>query len=251
MAAPDFSQRTIMSVASRAGFICSQPRCRTITIGPVPAAWDSRLQTKIGEGAHIASARSTAGEVRFDPMMSDKERADAENCIWLCSSCHTIIDKNGGTGYPTELLRQWKAEHEALILSLLLSPRSPMALIRSFAEETQLVQGLIEDFEQAGALFREMQHEVGPYVMQSVESLRTRVNETRRQIKHDLDLKRAIKTLATSFGATMNFTSRFDLREQTELLILRHRVLDFLHLMETEFGCKVTGQLKDALGDSR
>lgn len=251
MAAPDFSPETIMATGSRAGFICSQPLCRTITIGPVPVAWDPRLTTKIGEGAHISSARDRPGDIRFDASITDAQRADASNCIWLCASCHTLIDKNGGTGYPAALLKQWKADHEALILSLLLSPRSPMPHIRTMAEETQEVQALIEDFEQAGALFRQMRHEVGQYTMSSIKDLRARVNEVRKKIRHDPDLKRAVKDLATAFGTTMNLTSNFTAREQGELMVLRHRVFDFLRAMENDFGCKVTGNLKDALQDQK
>jgi hypothetical protein len=247
MPAPDFSPDTIMATGSRAGFICSQPQCRTITIGPVPAAWDTRLKTKIGEGAHIRSARKSRGDIRFDPLMTDDERAYPSNCIWLCSSCHGIVDKNGGAGYPVALLKKWKSEHEELILSLLLSPRSPMPLIRSFAEETQAAQELIEEFEQAGALFRQMRYEVGPHVMLSIKELRKSTNATRKKINYDTDLKRAVTSLATSLNATMNFTNNFDDRQQAELLVLRHRVYDFLHTVEAEFGCKVTGHLKSAL----
>lgn len=249
MAAPDFSMKTILATASRAGFICSQPKCRTITIGPVPKAWDPRLKTKIGEGAHIRSARKAKNDIRFDSKMTDIERADPANCIWLCSNCHTIVDKNGGAGYTVPTLQQWKTEHEELILSLLLSPRSPMPIIRKLADETHAVQELIEEFEQAGVLFRDMQFEVGAYVMQSLVALRKSTNATLKTIKYDLELKKATKTLATSLGTMMNLTGNFDHRQMAELQVLRHRVYDFLHLMENEFGCKVTGQLKSALQD--
>ena len=87
--------------------------------------------------------------------MTDDERAAPENCIWLFTRCHTVVNKNEGAGYPISLLEKWKTEHEALILSLLLSPRSPMPLIRNLAEETQAVQELIGEFEKPDALPRD------------------------------------------------------------------------------------------------
>lgn len=43
--------------------------------------------------------------------MSDLERAAISNAIWLCSNCHTIIDKDADR-FPANLLLAWRTNHE-------------------------------------------------------------------------------------------------------------------------------------------
>lgn len=45
--------------------------------------------------------------------MTKEERESINNGIWLCSACHTLIDKNPDE-YPVEELLKWKmiAEYE-------------------------------------------------------------------------------------------------------------------------------------------
>ncbi|MEU7525994.1 hypothetical protein AB0A74_09690 [Saccharothrix sp. NPDC042600] len=44
--------------------------------------------------------------------MTDQERNDYPNLIYLCRVHHRIVDEGDGSAYPVELLRQWKAERE-------------------------------------------------------------------------------------------------------------------------------------------
>lgn len=63
----------------------------------------------LGQAAHIKGAR--LGSARYDPKMTDQERADPSNGIWLCVQCATEIDKDESI-FPVELLKQWKDDHE-------------------------------------------------------------------------------------------------------------------------------------------
>jgi len=51
---PDFTKKTIDILTKRAAFICSNPDCRTSTVGPNT---DPKKATVIGEAAHILGAR--------------------------------------------------------------------------------------------------------------------------------------------------------------------------------------------------
>lgn len=99
MAAPDFSSKTVDLLASRSGLICNNPNCYCLTIGP--SENNPLVKTKIGEAAHICAARK--GEARYDENMDNNQRADISNGLWLCASCHTMIDKDGGRDFPKDL----------------------------------------------------------------------------------------------------------------------------------------------------
>lgn len=108
----DFSKTVVEALARRASYICSNPDCRKPALSP------SRHPEKAlftGVAAHISGA--APGGPRYDPSLTQKQRASAENGIFLCATCAVLIDKNGGLDFPAELLRKWKADHEAWIAS--------------------------------------------------------------------------------------------------------------------------------------
>lgn len=104
----DFSERIKTILCERVGGRCSNPKCRRETLGPHKKA-DKRLS--IGQAAHIYAASPEGA--RYDPRMTNEERASIYNGIWLCSDCHTLIDQNSEE-YPAEELKKWKiiAEYE-------------------------------------------------------------------------------------------------------------------------------------------
>ena len=110
-----FSKTVRKELLLRSGLRCSNPKCKRLT-----AAY-CKEQDKIiviGEAAHIHS-RSEHGE-RFDENVASYE---IENGLWLCPSCHTLIDKKGMASiFTAELLEQWKAEAENGSFNLLSDP---------------------------------------------------------------------------------------------------------------------------------
>lgn len=107
MAAPDFNNETILKLGQRVAYRCSNPDCGVRTIGP------NQIPTKatlICEAAHIRGARP--GTARYDPQMTDAERADISNGIWLCGDCHKRIDSDPDK-FPIDLLKKWKVDAEA------------------------------------------------------------------------------------------------------------------------------------------
>lgn len=104
----NFSKPTIDMLGRRTAYLCSNPKCRRPTIGP-----HTNINKAIitGVAAHITAA--SPGGPRYDASLTDVERSDIKNGIWLCASCSNLIDKDPDS-YPIELLRKWKddAEHE-------------------------------------------------------------------------------------------------------------------------------------------
>lgn len=104
-----FSKATAEILAKRAGHQCSNPGCRAKTIGPSDA--DSAKAINVGVASHITA--NSQGGPRFNSNLTSEQRRHPENGIWLCQTCSRLIDTNGGADHPADLLRRWKADHEA------------------------------------------------------------------------------------------------------------------------------------------
>lgn len=107
---PDFSKKTVDTVAKRAGYRCSNPDCGVATVGPNLSVDKA---TVIGEAAHISGAR--LGSPRYDESKTDTARSTITNSIWLCRNCHKMIDSDADR-YSAELLYIWRERHEQKIL---------------------------------------------------------------------------------------------------------------------------------------
>jgi hypothetical protein len=81
---------------------CSNPDCRALTSG---SANDRTRSLTVG--VTVAISGMSPGRRRYDARLSDAERQDESNAIWLCTSCARQVD-NDVTRYPAELLRSWK-----------------------------------------------------------------------------------------------------------------------------------------------
>jgi transposase-like protein len=108
---PDFNQKIKETLAKRAGQVCSNPDCRRPTSGPHS---EGNKAINLGEAAHIKAARMS--EARYDPNMTDEERGNISNGIWLCRECARKIDLDEKM-YTLELLYLWKKRHEDFIAS--------------------------------------------------------------------------------------------------------------------------------------
>jgi hypothetical protein len=236
---PDFSVDTKEQLMFRASLICTNPSCATITLGPSDAV--GKLSLKLGEAAHIQAARP--GQARYDPNMSDAQRADPTNGIWLCASCHSLIDKNQGADFPVAMLLEWKRKHEDVLRSLLHSHRSVLPLIRKFTEEGQIAQDVVDTLENHGALFMDRQYEVDQHVLVSIDHLRTELRDLAKRVRYDGELKGLIKDLVAECRSFMNHTSRFGGHVWPELESMRTRVGVIVLRLREDYGCKVRGRL--------
>lgn len=92
----------------RVGMRCSNPHCQRLTSGPTA---DPSRSLSIGVCAHITAA--SQGGPRFDERQTAKQRRSAENAIWLCQSCGTLVDRDTAS-YTVSLLKEWKQRAEDL-----------------------------------------------------------------------------------------------------------------------------------------
>jgi hypothetical protein len=99
-------------VAFRSGDHCALPGCsRKLTVdGPEGGS------ASTGEAAHIAGEKPDAA--RYVDTMTDAERNDVANLIYLCGDCHTKIDKLEND-WPIPELMTIKSEHEAKVAAAL------------------------------------------------------------------------------------------------------------------------------------
>lgn len=61
----DFTEATKLQLAKRAGFECSFPECKIVTVGPSDES--NTAVASIGKAAHICGAASGPGSRRYDP----------------------------------------------------------------------------------------------------------------------------------------------------------------------------------------
>lgn len=132
------SYSTKLLLAYRSGDVCALPGCgRRLT--PDSA---SGGPVNVGEAAHIAGEHDGKGKLkrsaRYDSSMTDKERSHYKNLIYLCGTCHTIIDAvpQGEIDYPVNRLHKIKAEHEAKVRQAMLDAFSDVG----FAELEEATQ---------------------------------------------------------------------------------------------------------------
>lgn len=102
----DFSPKTVLQIAKRAGWLCSFPTCRTPTVG---ATSDGEGEINIGTAAHICAA--APGGPRYDEEMSSEERSSAKNGIWMCRDHGKAIDSTDPE-FTVERLLEWKKRAE-------------------------------------------------------------------------------------------------------------------------------------------
>lgn len=100
----DFNEETKLILAKQAG-----ERCSICGNGTSKPNSNSRDFTNLGEAAHIRGNKQATNN-RFDSKMTDQERSDISNGIWLCRVCHKKIDTDE-TRYTIQLLEQMKANH--------------------------------------------------------------------------------------------------------------------------------------------
>lgn len=100
----EFTPRTKLQIAKRAGWLCSDPSCRRDTIGS-NSAGDGEIN--LGTAAHICAA--APGGPRYDPNQTTSQRRSANNGIWMCRIHGSAVDASDST-FTVDLLREWKAK---------------------------------------------------------------------------------------------------------------------------------------------
>jgi hypothetical protein len=102
------SYPTRIILAFRSGGICAFPNCGKHLI----------YEAKVGEDTYVAEAAHIRGEkfgaARYDDTMTDEERDNVRNLIYLCTDHHTVIDKVEAD-WPVAKLQILKESHETRV----------------------------------------------------------------------------------------------------------------------------------------
>ncbi len=104
-----FAQEVKDALAKRAGFRCSRPHCRCVTVGPSREGKDKFSMP--GDAAHIFDASQGPRARRVWEGASADELHDIANGIWLCPTCHRLVDRDR-VSYPAPVLLRWKRQAE-------------------------------------------------------------------------------------------------------------------------------------------
>jgi hypothetical protein len=100
----EFTEKTKLQIAKRAGWLCSEPSCRRDTIG---SNSDGTGEINLGTAAHICAAAPDGP--RYDPNQTRAQRRSPDNGILMCRLHGTAVDAKDSK-FTVELLHQWKAQ---------------------------------------------------------------------------------------------------------------------------------------------
>jgi|JI10StandDraft_1071094.scaffolds.fasta_scaffold480261_2 hypothetical protein len=164
----DFSSNTVKKLAERAAYICSNPGCRRVTIGPDFS--NNGASTKTGVGSHIKAA--SKGGPRYDTNQTTAERSSITNGIWLCHTCSSLIDRNGGADYKEEILYKWKDGHEKFVKECLEGKKRIIFHSFTFGESEANAKKLIILLNDRRVLTDPHHFENPKYAFDSVQEIR-------------------------------------------------------------------------------
>ena len=100
----EFTEKTKLQIAKRAGWLCSDPLCRCSTIGSTS---DGNGEINLGTAAHICAAAPDGP--RHDKNQTREQRRSPDNGIWMCIRHGKAIDVKDSK-YTDKLLYEWKAQ---------------------------------------------------------------------------------------------------------------------------------------------
>jgi len=127
----EFTEKTKLQIAKRAGWLCSDPSCRRSTIG---SNSDGDGEINLGTAAHICAAAPEGP--RHDRKMTPEQRRSPDNGLWMCRLHGTAVDAKDSK-FTVEFLHEWKAQaHKDSWRRVLYNdgPRGPVAQATSDGE---------------------------------------------------------------------------------------------------------------------
>lgn len=127
------SPRIQKLVIGPSGNRCARPECRT-ELASQPTVGNFR--TVLGVLAHIKGEKP--GSARYDAVQPDAKRNEAPNLLYVCGTCHTLIDGDPLT-FTVEVLMAMKSAHEAWVQQALLQAAGNV----TFAELESVCMGLV------------------------------------------------------------------------------------------------------------
>lgn len=229
-------------IAFRAAYICSSPECNALTVGPTTK--NPSLKNKLGEAAHIYGEKPGAARHSATPPISVD---GIENGLWLCASCHTLIDKNLGADYSVSELLEWKKEHEETISILLRTHKSPFPLIYRQSTNRKAAQDAVDLISTRGIYFVDCIIENQDHVMISVDEIRKEIIKITKHIDSDAKIKKTLTSITHAHREFMNELSINRKLFDQHLDILRNKVGRQLKILRDDIGCDVSGPITSCI----
>ncbi len=220
MARDEFPQKIKTIISQRAAYLCSNPDCDNLCIGPSNEKKDQ--VTYFGKVAHISAA--SEGGSRYDTSITPNKRASIENAIFLCSNCADMIDKNKGVDYSKAVLKDWKEDHESKIRERLKSQKplkSTIAELESVIESNEtFFQNMLATKEISGPL--ELRLIISPVTPLEKKTSRVELREFQEKLYG--------KSFGPPYGLTFdNILNRLQLH--------RRGLFNFPKIEDSPFGC--------------
>ena len=241
----DFPYKVKNLVAQCSAYLCSNPSCNKITIGP---SGNNQIKpTNIGTAAHICAA--SPGGPRYDMSQTSTERKHINNAIWLCNNCSRLIDNNGGIDYPADHLRKWKRDHEELLKNCLQGDKRIVFQFLPKPSDTHQAKKLVVFLEQRGVLFMPYTTEVPAFVMESIKEIRTFLTQLQAELEDDSPLTIIVNSMNHACRYFMNTTDpQAEMKELVYSLGALRKILGLnIGDLEKEYSLQVKGPLKDAI----
>lgn len=233
----DFSQSVKKTVAERAGYLCSIPRCNRPTIGPHSNPNKAKC---LGVAAHICAA--APGGPRYDPDQTPEERKDIANAIWVCEMHGSDIDKDDSP-YPKEILIEWKRIHESFFSTIVnLGLREALGLPGAAHAEQHVAARLLSCLADRRILYELYDKEVPHYSQGPVDIIRNRLSELRANARDYPQIEERIAAMLKACHIFMDeagpLESRRRLAEEQDMLMVQRFVAALAALRKT-FGLLV------------
>lgn len=241
----NFNRQTTQKLAERAGFICSNPLCHRLTVGP--SGKDSSKSIRTGVASHVCAASS--GGPRYDISQSVTDRKSINNGIWLCATCSAMIDKNNGLDYPSDHLKKWKKDHERLIKECLEGGKRMILQFMTQDNQDKECRLIIKFLEQRGAFFMDYHHEVPHFVFESIKETRTFLTHVSANLTADSPLEIIVDSMNHACRHFMNTThpNMTPIEMEYSLGALRKIIGINLLDMQKLYGVKINGELEAIL----
>ena len=106
--------------------------------------------------AHIRGAQPRSA--RYDPTMTDEQRAAFLNLILLCGAHHKLVDRIRPGDYPVEMLEAWKRDNE---------PEEGVRALASSGLTDEMLEAVMERIVSARGLRREVDVDLEPGLVMS------------------------------------------------------------------------------------
>ncbi|BDA59729.1 HNH endonuclease [Shewanella xiamenensis] len=267
----EFKTPTIKLLKERVAHRCSNPDCRVPTIGPILGELKSGC---IGEAAHIFAA--SPGAARYDPNMTPDERMHFDNGIWLCTNCHTEIDRDPNL-YTASLLQSWKSNAETQALKergeklpsktdaidqlCMAMTRQPQVFIPNAIENVHIASGLaLEGLDPRFFVETGYDRGVLSYTLNAKENIPLSLlieskdeNKKRWQsfVEHGEDFVSSIQEISLKGSELFNVLvnsrkGRFEIRGQKIPASVRLEVIEPI-TSERYFFCEVIGSISSGM----